>query len=409
MTRPRRLLTIGHSYAVGLNRRLPHELARAGAREWEVTAAAPTFVHGDLRPISLEPFPGEASRLVPVSAYLTRHPHVMLYGRTLRRLLAEPWDMIHCWEEPYVLAGGQIARWARGQRLVYSTFQNISKRYLPPFNWIERSSLGCASGWLAAGQTVEAALRDRAGYGGKPNRVIPLGVDVGVFRPDPVAGRAIRRSLGWTEPGPPVVGYLGRFIAAKGLTTLTAALDAIRSPWRALFVGGGAMEPELRAWAGRFPDGRVRIVAGIPHDDVPAHLNAMDLLAAPSLTTRLWKEQLGRMLIEAMACGIAVVGSDSGEIPFVLGRAGSVVPEGDTRAWSTAIGDLLENPARRAELAAAGLARAHSMFAWPVVARQHWQFFDALFATTRSKSETHPGAECNGGLGTRDPSALTPT
>ena len=108
----------------------------------------------------------------------------------------------------------------------------------------------------------------------------------------------------------------------------------------------------------------------------------MDLLAAPSLTTRLWKEQLGRMLIEAMACGIAIVGSDSGEIPFVLGQAGSVVPEGDTRAWSTAIGELLDNPSRRAELAAAGLARAHSTFAWPVVARQHWQFFDELLGTT---------------------------
>ncbi len=117
-------------------------------------AAAPTFVHGDLRPIALEHFPAEANRLIPVPA-VPGFTHVLLYGRTLRRLLAERWDMIHCWEEPFVVAGGQLAQWARGRPLVYYTFQNILKRYPPPFNWIERYSLRHATGWLAAGHTVE--------------------------------------------------------------------------------------------------------------------------------------------------------------------------------------------------------------------------------------------------------------
>ena len=378
MTRPRRLLTIGHSYVVGLNRRLPHELARAGLGEWEVTAAAPTFVHGDLRPIHLEPFPGELNRVVPLRAYLTRRPHVMVYGRELRKLLAEPWDMIHCWEEPYIFAGGQIARWAGAQRLVYYTFQNIAKRYWPPFNWIEKTSLNRAAGWLAAGHTVQGALGTRPGYADKPHRVIPLGVDVDAFQPDPTARAAIRLKLGWAEPGPPVIGYLGRFIPAKGLGMLTAALDALPSPWRALFVGGGPMEPELTEWAARYSDGRVRIATGVAHDAVPQYLNAMDILAAPSQTTPKWKEQLGRMLIEAMACGVAVVGSDSGEIPHVLGDTGEVVAEADTAAWTLAIGRLVENSKRRSERAAAGLARAHAVFAWPVIARQHWNFFEEL-------------------------------
>ncbi len=376
MTLPRKLLTVGHSYAVALNRRLAHEMASAGAGRWDVTVAAPAFVHGDLRPIPLEAAAGEACRLVPVSAYFTRRLQLMVYGRTLRHLLAESWDLIHCWEEPFVAAGGQIARWARGRPLVFYTFQNIAKRYPPPFGWIERMSLGRASGWLAAGHTVEAALGERAGYD-KPHRVIPLGVDVDAFRPDPAAGAAIRRSLGWPEPGPPVVGYLGRFISAKGLATLTAAMEMIRSPWRALFVGGGPMESELEAWAARFAD-RVRIVTGVPHDSVPAYLNAMDLLAAPSRTTPAWKEQLGRMLIEAMACGVPVAGSASGEIPFVIGDAGVVLPEADPAAWTTALAELLESPARRAGLGAAGLARARSVFAWPIIARRHLDFFDGI-------------------------------
>src|SRR5262245_13365803 len=104
----RRLLTIGHSYVVALNRRLAHELARAGGDRWEVTAAAPQFVRGDLRPIALEPLAQEACRLVPVRAYLTRWPHCFFYGRLVRGIVRERWDLVHSWEEPYVFAGYQI-------------------------------------------------------------------------------------------------------------------------------------------------------------------------------------------------------------------------------------------------------------------------------------------------------------
>ena len=64
-------------------------------------------------------------------------------------------------------------------------------------------------------------------------------------------------------------------------------------------------------------------MTGVAHDDVPEYLNAMDLLCAPSQTTARWREQFGRMLIEAMACGVPVVASRSGEIPYVVGDAGA--------------------------------------------------------------------------------------
>jgi glycosyltransferase involved in cell wall biosynthesis len=371
-------LTVGHSYVVALNRRLPHELARASGGRWEITAVAPTFVHGDLRPIPLESFPDEACRLVSVPAYLTRRPHVMLYGRTMRRLLREPWDVVHCWEEPYVVAGFQVARWTpRHVPFVFWTAQNLNKRYPPPFRWFERYCVNRCAGWQACGHTIVATLGPR-GYSAKPHRVLPLGVDTEVFRPDATAGESVRRSLGWAEPGPPVVGYLGRFTPEKGVRVLTEALGALRAPWRALFVGGGKLEDELRAWAGRYADGRVRVVTGVPHGAVPGYVNAMDVLAAPSQTIPRWKEQLGRMLIEGMACGVPVVGSDSGEIPFVIGDTGLVLPEADVGAWAGGLGELLESPARRAELAARGRDRVESTFAWPVIARLHLNFFEVI-------------------------------
>jgi glycosyltransferase involved in cell wall biosynthesis len=377
---PRRLLSVGHSYVVGLNRRLAHEMARAGAGRWEVTAAAPRFVHGDLRPIALEPVPGEACRLEPVGAYLTRKAHVLTYGRRLRRLLAGGWDLVHCWEEPYVVAGFQVARWTPPRvPVVFWTAQNLSKRYPPPFSWFERAAVRRCAGWLACGQTVVDALAPRPGYREKPHRTLPLGVDCAVFRPDPAAGAAVRAALGWADPGPPVVGYLGRFVPEKGVRLLAEVLAAVPTPWRALFVGGGPLEGELRAWGERFP-GRVRVVTGVPHAAVPAHVNAMDVLAAPSQTIPRWKEQLGRMLLEAFACGVPVVGSDSGEIPHVIADAGRVVGEADRARWAAALAELLDSPARRADLAARGRARAEAAFAWPVVARRHLDFFDELLA-----------------------------
>jgi glycosyltransferase involved in cell wall biosynthesis len=84
---------------------------------------------------------------------------------------------------------------------------------------------------------------------------------------------------------------------------------------------------------------------------------ALDCLVLPSRTTARWKEQFGRVLVEAMACGVPVVGSSSGEIPRVIGDAGAVVPEGDAGALTRAVRALADDPAECAALGARGRAR----------------------------------------------------
>jgi len=379
MTRPRRLVSIAHSYCVALNRRLAHEMAVAGAGKWEVTAVAPSFFQGDLRAISLEMSHDEACRLEAVPAHFSKHIHFMLYGGKLREVLRQKWDLIHCWEEPYVLAGGQVALWAdKRAALVYATFQNIEKQYPPPFNRIEKHSMNRASGWIAFGRTIEQTLGKRPCYFERPSRVIPLGVDFDKFHPDAQARERTLCNLGWNASHPPVVGYLGRFVAEKGLNVLTRALDQITSPWRALFVGAGPLEDQLREWAARYTDDRVKIVTGVKHDDVPQYLNAMDMMCAPSQTTIFWREQLGRMLIEAFACGVPVIASDSGEIPHVIMDAGLIVSEKDETAWAQAIAGLIEDSSRRAEMSKKGIDRARADYSWPRIARQHLEFFDEL-------------------------------
>jgi len=377
--RPRRLLTIAHSYCVALNRRLAHEMARAGGERWEVTAVAPRFFHGDLRPIPLEPQPGELCRVAALDVHLSRVAQLFFYGFGLRTIMRERWDVVHCWEEPYVIAGGQVALLSpAASKLVFFTAQNIAKRYPQPFSTIERMCAKRSAGWLPSGETVAQTQLERC-WSGKPYRVMPLGVDVELFRPDAKRGSATRARLGWDGEGPPVVGFLGRFIEAKGLQLVMRLLDETASPWRALFVGGGPDEPALREWAAHH-GGRVRIAGAVPHDRVPEHLNAMDVLLAPSQSTPRWREQFGRMLIEAFACGVPVLASDSGEIPYVVADAGLIVGERDQLGWRRALADLLESPARRAELAARGRDRAQSLYSWPVIARRHLEFFDELLA-----------------------------
>jgi glycosyltransferase involved in cell wall biosynthesis len=373
-----KILTIGHSYAVALNRRLPRELARVGGDDVSITVAAPAYLKGDLRPIPLEPMEGEPYELVALPMRVTGVPHVAHYSpRALGRLMRrERWDVVHAWHEPYVLVGGQVAAQApRGAALVYSTFQNIPKRYPPPFAQVERYCLRRAAGWTAFGQTIAEAQRDRPGYRDRPMRTIPTGVDRATFRPDPDARLRVRRALGWSDDGPPVIGYLGRFVPEKGLHLLMRCLDALPAgSWRALLVGSGPMESELRDWSARHGD-HARVLTGVKHDEVPPHLNAMDLLAAPSQTRPNWREQLGRMLLEAMASGVALVASDSGEIPHVVGDAGRIVPEADEPAWVSALTELTTDATLRQALADRGHARAREVYDWPIVARQFLDFF----------------------------------
>jgi glycosyltransferase involved in cell wall biosynthesis len=370
----RRLLTIGHSYCVGVNRRLAHEIACTG--EWDVTAAAPAKFHGDFGWHTLEPQSNERCTVVPVPAYFTRPIHLMLYGRALVDLLKERWDLVHCWEEPYIAAAEQVAaRTPPRVPLVFATFQNIDKLYPPPFNWIERRSLDRADGLVAFGRTAfDVAMR--RGFDRSRACMIPPGVDTVRFAPDAAAQASTRAHLGWNDDTP-VLGFLGRLVSEKGLKLLTNVFDRLTAPWRALLVGSGPLEADLRNWARRYGD-RVRIETTVLHDDVPRWLNAMDVLCAPSQTTPKWREQFGRMLIEAFACGLAVVASDSGEIPYVVADAGLIVPELNEAAWVKSLERLIGDAGFRRDLGERGRHRATTTYDWGVVARQHSQFFNRL-------------------------------
>jgi glycosyltransferase involved in cell wall biosynthesis len=105
----------------------------------------------------------------------------------------------------------------------------------------------------------------------------------------------------------------------------------------------------------------VEFVSGISHTALPQQYLAADIVVQPSLY-----ETFGMPLVEAMASGLPVIGSDVGGIPEVVGsgESGILVPPGDVQRLETALEQLVTDAPRRAALGKAGRARAESVYSW---------------------------------------------
>jgi glycosyltransferase involved in cell wall biosynthesis len=166
-------------------------------------------------------------------------------------------------------------------------------------------------------------------------------------------------------------------LPGKGLNILAEALPQLRSTnWKLLVVGDG---PERPAFERQLRDlgviDRVQFAGAISYDDVPATFKQIDMLVMPTQTTSRIREQFGRVLVEAMASSVPVIGSTSGAIPEVIADAGLIVPEGDSAGLAQAIEKLLSNPALRAQLARAGRERVEQHYSWSRVADITYEFY----------------------------------
>jgi glycosyltransferase involved in cell wall biosynthesis len=106
----------------------------------------------------------------------------------------------------------------------------------------------------------------------------------------------------------------------------------------------------------------------------------IDVLVLPSLTQPHAAEQFGRVLIEAMANGVAVIGSTTGGIPEAIGEAGIVVPEGDANALAAAIERVRSDPGLRAELIAKGRERVDRVYHHDILAARTIAFYESLLS-----------------------------
>lgn len=157
--------------------------------------------------------------------------------------------------------------------------------------------------------------------------------------------------------------FAGRITAAKGWRVLLAAMTMLPEKFKCLISGTGDEEAELRLWCETTSlRNRVRFLGVLPNHEMWGLYRAVDVFVLPSLTTLLWTEQFGRVLAEAMACGVPVIGSSSGAIPEVIGDCGVIVEENNPSAIAKAIKELAADPGRRAALGKKGHDRFEQHF-----------------------------------------------
>lgn len=298
-------------------------------------------------------------------------------GRTLSALTP---DLVHIDEEPYNPAAWQGLWWARrlGCPAILVAWQNVFRRLPPPYCWGEAWALRHAAA-LIAGNTGAAAVVRHKGYAGPLATFALHGIDPDLWLP--------RVAPPPTPEAPFTVGYVGRLVPEKGVDLLIRAHARLPARCRLRIIGRGPGEAALRELARtQGVAERIEWWGALEPAAIPAAMRALDALVLPSRGRPGWQEQFGRVLVEAMASGVPVVGTVSGEIPHVIGDAGLVVPEEDAEALAAALARLAADGELWRHLAYSGRGRALAEHTHMAIARR----LAALYATIETV-EAYPG------------------
>jgi len=372
---------VSKALVVGAYQRKLEELARQP--DVELTVIVPPAWREGRNLIHLEQAHTQGYELLVVPLAFNGQFHLHFYptlGRLLRQLRP---DVLHMDEEPYNLATWLALRQGQavGARCLFFTWQNLARRFPPPFAHFERASHRRAAYAIAGNPTAADVLRAK-GYRG-PVTVIPqFGVDPYIFAPRPDDAHGARASF--------VIGYAGRLVPEKGIDVLLRACASLPATldWSLRLLAAGPERDRLTTLAADLGIAdRVSFLGRVPSTQAPQFYRTLDMLVLPSLSRPNWVEQFGRVLTEAMACGVPVVGSRSGEIPWVIGDAGRIFPEGDASALASILTELGGDPAQRAVLAAAGRDRVLTHFTQAQVAAETAAVYRKMMLGPFSPSE----------------------
>ena len=286
-------------------------------------------------------------------------------------------DIFHIDEEPYNLASFHAMRLAQsvGAGTVVFSWQNLLRRYPPPFSLMERHVLKYTDA-LLVGNSEAANVWQQKGYAGPIYHIPQFGVDPAIYyrheRPVRQGRLSVFKHRKARRPTQPalVIGYVGRLVEEKGLEILLYAVSRLIGPWNLQILGNGpdrARLEKMAQWLGIAP--RVTFDQKIPSTHLPHYFSGLDVLVLPSLTRANWKEQFGRVLIEAMACDVISLGARSGAIPEVIGEAGLTFAEGDVEELQAHLQRLIDDVDLRETLRQKGRHRVTEHYTQAAIAR----------------------------------------
>lgn len=324
-------------------------------------------------------------RFPPDGAWWTKLPRVRFGGGWQRWLAGWPrWRHILKTVAPDIVHVHFIPGEARDYfyyrgvpRLVVSTYgaDVIFEQHAPPPPATVRrvkSLLKQATRVTALSQFLEVETRRYVG----PDReipVIPFGVDCDQFQPPTM------RDYGVSKPV--VLGFIKQLSPKYGpeiLLEAFARIHAKRPATQLIFAGGGVLETALRRRTAELGlSAHVEFVGRQPHAAVPSLMHRLDIFVMPSTYQ---SETFGVAAVEASACGLPVVASAVGGVPesVVDGQTGILVPPLDPAALAEACLTLIDHPARRQSMGAAGRRFALARYNWQDTAAQMRVVYESL-------------------------------
>lgn len=283
-------------------------------------------------------------------------------------LITRP-DIIHLFEEPWHNIAFYLNFWTGilcpRTKIIFQTFQNQIEDY--PKNWIytQNWTFKRSTAAIACSEEIKDVLL-HWGYK-KPISVIYPGIETTLFHHEDAT--ETRKALGLKHF---TIGYFGRMIKEKGVEDLIEACKKLEFPYQLLLIGNGSDKEYFRTLTDK-----AICVDAINPNEMNKYYSALDVLILPSRTTKKWKEQFGRVLAEAMLCGVPVIGSNSGEIPKVIDDAGLVFKEQDPQDLAKNITSIHNDSLLKQQLIEKGLVRG-KVFDWKNIADKVYEVYKKL-------------------------------
>ncbi len=367
----------------------------------DLTVVVPPSWEDPRDPTRLEKVHTQGYELIVTDIVFNGNYHLHFYPKLKPIVQRVQPDVFHIDEEPYNLAtflAMRLAQSIQAKTVVFS-WQNLLRRYPPPFNWMERYVLNHTDA-LLVGNSESVKVWEGKGYNG-PIQLIPqFGVDPAIYyrheRPTRRGRVSVFKQRSVRSPSQPslVIGYVGRLVEEKGLEILLLVASRLNGPWTMQLLGSGPDRPRLEKmtqWLGIAP--RVTFDQKMPSTHLPHYFSGLDVLVLPSVARPNWKEQFGRVLIEAMACDVITVGARSGAIPEVIGAAGLTFAEGDVDELQAQLQRLIDDVTLREELRQKGRQRVKDHYTQAAIAKNTVNVYRQILGETVSEIINSPEPE----------------
>ncbi|MDJ0658971.1 MAG: hormogonium polysaccharide biosynthesis glycosyltransferase HpsO [Crocosphaera sp.] len=386
-----KILVASHTYIVDLNCEKFKTLAELDPKV-EVTIVVPKkWKPGGVQNKIIETKPRLEGnfKVIPVTNFSQNNQGLLTFSTEIIKLLNEfkP-EIIQVEQGVKSFAYAQLITLNKWLNLkaknVFFTWWNLPYESKLPVSYLEKYNLSNTDGLIAGNQDAADILREH-GYDKAVSVMPQLGVDEVLFSPQKQPDLAQKLGI---EEASFVIGFVGRFVEEKGILTLLKAVASLpEKPWKLLLLGRGELKEQIIQESKKNGlEDKLIMVESVPHDQVSQYINLMNVLVLPSettyqfktLTAMGWKEQFGHVLIEAMACKVPVIGSNSGEIPNVIKDAGLIFPEGDALGLKNCLSQLMLTPTLTDELAEKGYQRVLENYTNKALAEKTLEFYQSI-------------------------------